>query len=42
MPDIKSTGKEWVIANGGFSAVDTKTLDDRCAFWLDVADQIPI
>jgi hypothetical protein len=42
VPEEKNTEKEFVIATSGFNQVVIKSLDERCAFWLDIADELPI
>ncbi|CAG8960762.1 hypothetical protein HYFRA_00002299 [Hymenoscyphus fraxineus] len=40
--EAKSTGMEFVIAENGLFDVEMKLLEERCAFWLDVANEVRI
>ncbi|KAI7976277.1 hypothetical protein EIK77_010750 [Talaromyces pinophilus] len=41
IPNIR-TGKEWVIAMSGFTTTKIERLRERCGFWMDVAENVPI
>lgn len=41
VPDL-STGREWVIDSAGFTSVELVQLKERCAFWEEVAPDVPI
>ncbi|KAI1312579.1 carboxylesterase [Xylaria venustula] len=41
VPDLK-IGQEWVIDSAGFTSAKLVQLEERCAFWKEVAPKIPI
>ncbi|KAI0913716.1 carboxylesterase [Ustulina deusta] len=41
LPDLK-TGQEWVIDSAGFTSAKLVQLEERCAFWEEVAPKVPI
>ncbi|KAJ3558971.1 hypothetical protein NPX13_g9609 [Xylaria arbuscula] len=41
LPEL-GTGQEWVIDSAGFTSAKLAQLEDRCAFWREVAPRIPI
>ncbi|KAI0459377.1 carboxylesterase [Xylaria acuta] len=41
LPDLK-TGQEWVIDGAGFASAKLVQLKERCAFWEEVALEVPI
>lgn len=41
VPSIKS-GEQFVIRSGGIATESVAQLEKRCAFWLSIADRIPI
>ncbi|KAI9710349.1 MAG: hypothetical protein M1820_002844 [Bogoriella megaspora] len=42
VPQSNSTGKEFVIEQDGFANTNTTQLESRCAFWLSIADRVPL
>ncbi|KAJ6014896.1 alpha/beta-hydrolase [Penicillium herquei] len=42
VPELKNTGKEFVIVDNGFENVQLVQLKKRCAFWLSIGKDIPI
>ncbi|CAG8975870.1 hypothetical protein HYALB_00011120 [Hymenoscyphus albidus] len=40
--EAKSTGEEFVVAENGFGGVEMRQLRKRCAFWLDVSNEVRI
>lgn len=42
VPELRETGKEFVIAESGFVDFKVVQLKERCDFWMSVAPQIPI
>ncbi|KFY70392.1 hypothetical protein V499_09209 [Pseudogymnoascus sp. VKM F-103] len=41
VPEYRSTGKEFVVAEGGFQNVKIRALRERCEFWRDSAKDVP-
>ena len=42
VPEIQSTGSEWVIGPADFEQVKLGFLAERCAFWRAVGPDVPV
>lgn len=42
VPEIRQTGKEFVIKVDGFITTDVNILNRRCMFWRQAANMVPI
>lgn len=42
VPESRRTNNEFVIEADGFKYTSTKILAERCGFWLDVSEDVPI